>query len=125
MAWEYKAWDSWFSIEIFCELLECNARACHKGYAKHGEKSYKRGMAMSGYLRKAYLEHYTHPTLKYLFNKNKVSFKNGKFHTEYHTNREMYDKLWKLASTKEAVIEQERKDYAWQYVNKYIGHLWD
>lgn len=125
MAWNYWSWDSTFSIEVFCQLLEENARACKRGWSFRGIKDYRRGMAMAGYLRKAYLENYTYPAMKYLSNKNPWRLNNHKMEIEYNTPEELYNKMYSLAHKKETTIEQQRKKEAWAYVNKYIEHLWD
>lgn len=125
MAWKYYSWDSTFSIEVFVELLEDNARACRDGFHANGEKWYRRGMAMAGFLRKAYLEQYRYPGLKYLFDKNPIKFENGTMTHDYKTDPAMYDRLFEVGYYKEQAIEKELKRTAWLYVNKYIEHLYD
>ena len=125
MAWNYRRWDSTFSIEVFCQLLEDNAKACRDGGSFDARKDYRRGMAMAGYLRKAYLEYYTYPSVRYLLDKNPIKIKNYRLTHDYITDEKLFDKMYSLAIKKQREIEQQRKKEAWAYVNKYIEHLWN
>jgi len=130
MAWKWRPWDSGYTINAFCDMLEVNAKACKSGYHVRGEQVYRRCMTASGKLRKAY-DYGVDPTLSYLFKKNPICFRRietsklSEMYTKQVTKKKIYDGMYKIASDRGNKNEAAAKKEAWEYVHKYIEHFWD
>lgn len=124
-AWGWRAWDSIYTIEILIALLKENAKACKNGRHAQAEKVYRRAMTAAGYLERAYVKEYGDKTLKYLYTKNPLEFRNNRIEHDMKTEQHIFKAMRKLAMQREMVIQENDKKEAWEYLSKYIGYFWD
>lgn len=131
MAWNWRCWDSHYSIEAFCKMLEAQAKMIGENDSFVGsKKASRRCYAGAGYLRKAY-NHDVDRTRMYLFLKNPFKFRkvpNSNMSEMIHdenTSKKIYDALMKLSSDRQDKEEKELKKHAWEYMHKHIESWWD
>ena len=130
LAWNYKSWDSHFSIEVFAKLLEDNARCCKDGLHLNSEKVYRRGMTASGMLRKAYNYSICNDkAYMYIARKYPHTWRDteGNFTTLRWAGEgnKRVEALRDYASKRCDETERVMKIEAWDYISKYIECLWD
>ncbi len=130
MAWNWRSWDYTYTIEALCVMLTEQAHVLKVGHCTRSEELYRRCMTASGLIRKAYLNDDTDVSTTYLLRKNPTYFrrkdeKYSELVREYNTKKELFDKIYNVASKRVEKAERAREQEAWAYLNKYIRHFWD
>ena len=130
MAYNYRSWDYSYTLNILVSLLKDNAKACKNGHSVNAENTYRRGMTAAGLIEKAYNRDVDR-SMAYLLRKNPVIWSDKsesgyiEMKTGYLKNQALYDKMYEVARKRDDTAEAQAKKEAWQYLNKYIEHLWD
>lgn len=126
LAWNYRSWDSVYSVNVFIELLEDNALSCKNGHCTRSERLYRRGMTAAGLLHKAYDYNLCDDKASmYLHKKYPYKLESGKGFLRGFEKGSIPDKMDAIADKRIARLSKSLKKEAWEYVNKYVDHLWD
>lgn len=130
MAWNWRSWDSHYTIEAFCVLLEEQAKALQK-YDRHvgSLRCARRCFTAAGLLRTAY-NRPVDKTLVYLMHRNPMFFVKIKdsslseMRRKQITDKRVYDGMYEVARKRSDKAEATAKKEAWEYIHKYIEHFW-
>jgi hypothetical protein len=124
LAWGWRRWDSQFTIDALVILLREHAKdQLADQFHVNKKKRHKQAMYCAGLIERAYGD-YEYPAHTYLRTKMKYSVEGGRFTVKYLGNKELLDKMIKLAYDKQNDIVKARKAYAWDYLNKHIERMW-
>lgn len=125
LAWGWKCWESEFSIEVFRKLIIENGKACRGGHLQHGNKRYLKAYVMAHKLKRAYEYNCTDDkAYMYIAHKYPHNINFGQFYRGFDKGS-IADKMRDISSKRVDETEARLKKEAWEYVHKYIGHLWD
>jgi len=135
-AWYWRSWDSCYTIETFCQNLERMGRVI-RDTDRHttASKSGNRAIYAAHLLRQAYSGDMSKEAVQW-WTKNHFEseeIKEGKhkgmftMNIVYKKNKyiENYEeKVHEIIKKRDDRIEQERKDFAWRYIQKHIERWW-
>jgi len=126
LAWRWRSWDQSYNIDAFCDIMEESAKRIRRyGNTVGKEKCYRRMMQGSGQLRRAYQD-YKDPTSVYLYRKSPLYATLRQDGVEIsNTPKHIHDAMYKIAQEREKRVGEERKKYAWNYLNKWSDDWWD
>lgn len=128
MAWQWRSWDSHYSIDVLIKLLKAHAAVLmddshHKNHIKTARRCY----TAAGLLDKAYNKEMD-KTIESLMKRNpwpRRRTRDGYIMTqEYETEKRIYDGMYKAAVKRSDAAEVRMKQEAWAYINKYIEYFW-
>lgn len=124
MAWHWRKWDSQYTIDALVVLIREHAydQLADKWHI-HNVKRYRQAMIAAKLIEQAYGD-YKHPSMKYINKKRKYCLESSRLTIEYSGNKEMLDKMHKLAYDKEEATIKARKAFAWDYLNKHVERMW-
>jgi hypothetical protein len=129
LAWNWRSWDSQYTITVFYSLLRKNAQAINQGY--NHRNRYRRCLTAAAKLERAYnFSEINDKGYRYLRETNPCKFeKVGDYYTklvyDYKISEEYYKKRWNVVHKRVDREEKELKQDAWNYVHKYIETFWD
>lgn len=124
LAWNWRKWDSSYSIDVLVVLIREHAYdQLSDKWHSNNIKRYRQSLTAAALLEQAYAT-YDHPSMKYLDIKRKYTLDNGRLIIKYSGNKEILDKMHKLAYDKEELTIKARKEFAWDYLNKHIERMW-
>lgn len=125
LAWEWRVWDTHYTICVLIKLLIENGRACKNGNSKNGFDRYRKAMCMAGQLEKAYNYNCTDDRCyMYLVHKYPYDTQGNILRRDFKNNK-IAEKMYEIASNRVDETEKKLKKEAWEYVSKYIEYIWD
>lgn len=125
-AWEFRSWNGYSSLEIYCEMLRIHGRTIREhGIHVGSEKDARRCFTAAGLLEKAYLEEYKDKTLEYLWSKTETQIKNNSLLFKHNMNEKIYQRLYIIAQERQQEVEKQRSKVAWEYINKHFYKFTD
>lgn len=131
LAWYWRPWDSYFSIQVFALLIRKNGDACGDGFKSAGKKRRSRARAytIAHNLIRAY--NYScvdDKAYEYFSKKYPARIIKGSPYSTYYRGYELDSRQAKLHDTiirRVDATEARLKKEAWEQVHKYISYLWD
>lgn len=126
MAWTWRWWDSEYTIDVLVTLLQKQARGLRNGYCVDSETTYRRCMTAAGKLDRAYNRDID-KVICYLLHKNPPACvaRWVKKNELSDKQKEICNKMYKVAQKRDAKNEAKAKAEAWAYLAKYVEHFWD